>query len=179
MPVIMDKDRIRRTLVRLSNEIAERNGGFDDVVLIGIKRGGEVVAERLQKLIYAGEGKKIPCAGIDISMHRDDLVSAFFVPEATVNKIPFSIEDKIVVLCDDVLYTGRTVRAAIETIFKEIGRPKSIQLLELVDRGGRELPFRADYVGRNVPSSKEEHIKVRFIELGAEEDALSIEKNKE
>ncbi len=179
MPVIMDKDRIRRTLVRLSNEIAERNGGFDGVVLIGIKRGGEVVAERLQKLIEAGEGKKIPCAGIDVSMHRDDLVSAFFVPKATVNKIPFSVEDKIVVLCDDVLYTGRTVRAAIETIFKELGRPKSIQLLELVDRGGREFPFRADYVGRNVPSSKDEHIEVCFTELGAGEDSLSIERNKE
>ena len=176
MPVLMDKDRIARTLTRLSKEIGASNGGFENVVLLGIKRGGEVVAERLQQLIFREEGVLLPAAGIDIGLHRDDLVSAFFVPQAVVNKIPFSVEGKTVVLCDDILYTGRTVRAAIETIFKELGRPSKIQLLELVDRGGRELPIRADFVGKNVPSSSREYVKVNFTELGAEEDSLTIEK---
>lgn len=176
MAVLMDKDRINRTLIRLSNEIAEKNGGFDNVVLIGIKRGGAVVAERIKKIIFEQEGINVECGAIDISMYRDDLVSSFFVPSATVNKLDFSVVGKDVVLCDDILFTGRTVRAAIEGIITEYGRPKSIQLLELADRGGRELPIRADYVGKNLPSSKSEHIRVDLIELGAEEDALVLEK---
>lgn len=172
----MDKDRIYRTLVRLSNEVGEKNGGFDGVVLIGIKRGGEVVAKRLHDIIYAEEGIDVPCDSIDIGLHRDDLVSAFFVPDAKVNKISFPIDGKTVVLCDDILYSGRTVRAAIETILKELGRPKKIQLLEIVNRGGHELPIMADFVGKNIPSSAREHIKVNFTELGAEEDSLTIEK---
>lgn len=176
MPVLMDKDRINRTLVRLSNEIAEKNGGFDNVVLIGIKRGGEVVAGRIKRIISDLEGVEVPCGGIDIGMYRDDLISSFFVPSATANKLGFSVVGKDVVLCDDILFTGRTVRAAIEGIITEYGRPKSIQLLELVDRGGRELPIRADYVGKNVPSAKSEHIRVEFTELGANEDALILEK---
>jgi len=178
MPVLMDKDRIHRTLVRLSNEIAEDNVGFKDVVLLGIKRGGEVVAKRLHDIILSEEGIFVPFDGIDIGMHRDDLVSAFFVPDATVNRLKFPVDGKIVVLCDDILYTGRTARAAIETILS-LGRPQKIRLLELVDRGGRELPVRADYTGKNIPSSAKEHIEVRFIELGAKEDALTIEKIKE
>ncbi len=176
MPVLMDKDRIHRTLIRLSNEIAERNNGFSNVVLIGIKRGGEVVANRVHRIIYEMEGISVPVGGIDISMHRDDLVSAFFVPDATKNQLDFSLVGKDVVLCDDILHTGRTVRAAIETIFSEFGRAKSVQLLELIDRGGKELPIRADYVGKNVPSSNKEFVRVCFTELGDYEDSITIEK---
>jgi len=174
MPVIMDGDRIQRTLLRLSDEIAERNGGFDDVVLIGIKRGGEIVAERLQKIIEDAGGVSVPCRGIDIGLYRDDLVSSFFLPDPPAEEEKISVTGKKVVLCDDILYTGRSVRAAIEGIFEQWGRPASIELLELVDRGGRELPIRPDYVGKNVPTSREEHVDVEFTELGFKEDKLVV-----
>lgn len=173
--VIMDANGIRRTLVRLAHEIAERDGRLDETVLIGIKRGGEIVARRIRDCLLQAEGVKVPCGGIDIGMQRDDLVSAFFVPEYTENKLGFPVENKIAVLCDDVLHTGRSVRAAIETIFK-IGRPKAIRLLELVDRGGRELPVRADFVGKNVPTSRSEYVEAYFTELGAAEDRIVIGK---
>lgn len=172
---IMDKNGIRRTCTRLSNEILERVGGLDDVVLLGIKRGGEIVAKRIANCLKELEGTEIPCAGLDITLQRDDLVSDFFVPEYTGNKIGFKVTGKTVVLCDDVLYTGRSVRAAIETIFT-LGRPKRILLLEMIDRGGRQLPIRADFVGKNVPTSKTEKIDMRFEELGAEEDEVLIVK---
>ena len=173
--VIMDKNAIRRTVIRLSHEILERNSTLDDVVLVGIKRGGEVVAKRIQKYLAQQEGTEVPCAGIDISMYRDDLISAFFVPDATVNAFGFDVTGKTVVLCDDVLHTGRSVRAAIEGLFT-MGRPKGIQLLVLVDRGGREVPVRADFVGKNVPTSRTERIQVEFEELNAQEDRLFITK---
>lgn len=170
--VIMDADGMRRTLVRLSHEIEERNEGFADVVLVGVKRGGEVVARRLAALIEdAGRGE-VPCAGLDITMSRDDLVSAFILPDAQKNDLGFPLEGKTVVLCDDVLHTGRSAVAGIEALFR-LGRPSRIQLLVLVDRGGRELPVRADYVGKNVPTSREEYIEVHFKELGSE-DSLTI-----
>lgn len=172
---IMDKNGIRRTCTRLSNEILERVGGLDDVVLLGIKRGGEIVAKRIANCLKELEGREIPCAGLDITLQRDDLVSDFFVPEYTGNEIGFEVTGKTVVLCDDVLYTGRSVRAAIETIFT-LGRPKRILLLEMIDRGGRQLPIRADFVGKNVPTSKTEKIDMRFEELGAEEDEVLIVK---
>ena len=125
--VIMDANGIRRTLVRLAHEIAERDE-IGQVVLLGIKRGGEIVAERVRDCLYEAEGIRVPCGGIDIGMQRDDLVSAFFVPDYTENKLDFSVEGRIAVLCDDVLHTGRSVRAALETIFK-LGRPKAIRLL--------------------------------------------------
>lgn len=173
--VIMDKNAIRRTIIRLSHEIFERNGKLDDVVLVGIKRGGEVVAKRIQKYLMQQEGEEIPCAGIDISMYRDDLDSAFFASKNAVNQLGFDVAGKTVVLCDDVLQTGRSVRAAIEGLFT-MGRPKGIQLLVLVDRGGREVPVRADFVGKNVPASRTERIEVEFEELGGAEDRLYITK---
>ncbi len=173
--VIMDANGIRRTLVRLAHEIAERDGNLDEVVLVGIKRGGEIVAERIRDCLWEAEGINVPCGGIDIGMRRDDLVSAFFVPAYTENKLGFSVENKIVVLCDDVLRTGRSVRAAVETIFR-IGRPQAIRLLELVDRGGRELPVRADFVGKNVPTARSEYVEAYFTELGAAEDKIVIGK---
>lgn len=172
-PIIMDSDGMRRTLVRLSHEIEERDEGFENVVLVGVKRGGEVVARKLAALISASGRGELPCAGLDITMSRDDLVSAFILPDAEKNELGFSLTGKTVVLCDDVLHTGRSAVAGIEALFR-LGRPAKIQLLVLVDRGGREVPVRADYVGKNVPTSKEEYIEVHFKELGHSEDLLSI-----
>ena len=172
-PVIMNAEGMARTLRRLSHEIEERNEGFSGVVLVGVKRGGEVVARRLSAIISETGRGDVPCAGLDITMSRDDLVSAFILPEAEKNDLGFPLEGKTVVLCDDVLHTGRSAGAGIEALFR-LGRPAKIQLLVLVDRGGRELPVRADYVGKNVPTSKEEYIEVHFTELGAGEDALTI-----
>ena len=173
--LIMDENAVKRAVSRLSNEILERVGTLDDVVLLGIKRGGEIVAFRVAERLEQIEVVKVPCSGLDITMERDDLVSEFFVPEFTGNDIGFSVEGKTVVLCDDVLHTGRTVRAAIETIFS-LGRPKKILLLEMVDRGGRQLPVRADFVGKNVPTGKNEKIDMRFKELGAGQDEVYIVK---
>ena len=172
-PVIMNAEGMARTLRRLSHEIEERNEGFSGVVLVGVKRGGEVVGRRLSAIISETGRGDVPCAGLDITMSRDDLVSAFILPEAEKNDLGFPLEGKTVVLCDDVLHTGRSAVAGIEALFR-LGRPAKIQLLVLVDRGGRELPVRADYVGKNVPTSKEEYIEVHFTELGAGEDALTI-----
>ena len=174
--LIMDENAVKRTFSRLSNEILERVGSLENVVLLGIKRGGEIVAFRIAERLEQIEGVKVPCAGLDITMERDDLVSEFFVPDFTGNDIGFSVEGKTVVLCDDVLHTGRTVRAAIETIFS-LGRPKKILLLEMIDRGGRQLPIRADFVGKNVPTSKNEKIDMRFKELGVPQDKVFIVKD--
>ena len=173
--LIMDENAVKRTFSRLSNEILERVGSLENVVLLGIKRGGEIVAFRIAERLEQIEGVKVPCAGLDITMERDDLVSEFFVPDFTGNDIGFSVEGKTVVLCDDVLHTGRTVRAAIETIFS-LGRPKKILLLEMIDRGGRQLPIRADFVGKNVPTGKNEKIDMRFKELGVPQDKVFIVK---
>lgn len=173
-PVIMDSAGLHRTVIRLSHEIEEKNEGFENVVIVGVKRGGEIVANRICRYVAEKEGVTLPCAGIDIGMTRDDLVSAFFVPDAGKNELGFSLEGKTVVLCDDVLHTGRSAVAGMEALFR-LGRPQKIQLLVLVDRGGREVPVRADYVGKNVPTSHRENVGVRFTELGAESDALVIE----
>lgn len=175
--LILDEAGIRRTIVRLAHEIEERNEGLRNVVLLGVKRGGEVVARRLSAY-FSAEGEEVPCAGIDIGMTRDDLVSAFFVPEAERNDVGFSIDGKTVVLCDDVLHTGRSAAAGVEALFR-LGRPAKVQLLVLVDRGGRELPVRADFVGKNVPTSKREYVCVHLKELGFADDALSIIGGKE
>lgn len=173
-PVVMDEIGLKRTLIRLSHEIREKTEGLENTVIIGVKRGGEVVARRICDLV-AAQGENIPCGGIDIGMTRDDLVSAFFVPDAAVNDFGFGIDGKTVVLCDDVLHTGRTAVAAVEALFR-LGRPKAVKLLVLVDRGGREVPVRADFVGKNVPTSGKEYISVKLRELGADEDGLFIVK---
>ena len=173
VPVIMNPEGMRRSIVRLSHEIEERNEGLADVALVGVKRGGEVVARRLQREFAASGRGEVPCAGLDIAMTRDDLVSAFILPEAEKNDLGFSLDKKTVVLCDDVLHTGRSAVAGIETLFR-LGRPAKIELLVLVDRGGRELPVRADFVGKNVPTAREEYINVRLKELGHGEDSLTI-----
>lgn len=175
MKVIMDSIGLRRTVIRLSHEIEERNEGLHDVVLIGVRRGGEFVAKRIAEYFSHAEGIFIPYAGIDIGTAGSEPISAFFVPDTQDDGQPVDLTGKTVVLCNDVLHTGRSAVDAIEAVFR-LGRPKKIQLLVLVDRGGREVPVRADYVGKNVPTSRTEFVEVQLKELGAAEDAIAITK---
>lgn len=170
--ILMDGAAINRTLTRLSHEVVEKAKGAENLCLIGIPRRGEIVAARVRTLIEKFYGASLPCAGIDFGMYRDDLVSGYFVPDARVNSLGFSVDGKTVILCDDVLHTGRTVRAAIEAIF-DLGRPAKIMLLVLCDRGGREMPVSPDFVGKNIPTSARETIDVRFAEIEGE-DSLGI-----
>ncbi|MEW9077690.1 bifunctional pyr operon transcriptional regulator/uracil phosphoribosyltransferase PyrR [Terrisporobacter glycolicus] len=170
---IMDEKAIGRAITRISHEIIERNKGIENVVLIGIKTRGVPVASRIVDKIEAIEGQRIEIGEMDITLYRDDLSKKQIDPVVNSTKIDFDITDKIVVLVDDVLYTGRTVRSALNALM-DVGRPKAIQLAVLVDRGHRELPIRADYVGKNVPTSKTEIISVKLNECDAE-DSVSIE----
>ena len=158
---LMDGQTMMRSLMRMSHEIVEKNKGIEDVVLVGIKRRGEPLAEIIARNIEKIEGKRPECGVIDINYYRDDLEPALDAPVVKKCELPFSVVNQKVVLIDDVLYTGRTVRAAIEAIFS-LGRPKAIQLAILVDRGHRELPFRADYIGKAVATSKKEIIRVKI-----------------
>ena len=170
--ILMDEAAIARMLTRLSHELVERNKGTENVCVLGIRRRGEYVARRIAALVKQFYGVDLPCAGIDIGMYRDDLVSSFFVPEASVNRLGFSVDGKRVVLCDDVLHTGRSVRAAIEAIF-DLGRPACIELLVLCDRGGREIPVSPDLVGKNIPTARREWLDLRLREIEGE-DRLGI-----
>ena len=156
---LMDDAAIGRALKRIAHEILEKNGGCENVCIIGIKRRGASIAEVIAKNIFDIEGVEIPLGTIDITYYRDDLERDSSEPIVHESQIPFDIEGKRVILVDDVLFTGRTVRAAMEGILKH-GRASQIQLAVLVDRGHRELPIRGDYVGKNVPTSKSEHIRV-------------------
>lgn len=168
---LMDEKAISRAITRISHEIVERNKGVEDVVLVGIKTRGVHIAKRICKKIEQIENIKLNTGELDITLYRDDLKSINVKPINNSN-IQFDINDKIVILIDDVLYTGRTVRSALDALV-DIERPKSIQLAVLVDRGHRELPIRADYVGKNVPTSKNEIISVKLIETD-EEDSVTI-----
>ena len=170
--ILMDGVALQRTMVRLSHEILERNRGTENLCLVGIRRRGEIVARRIAAILGGFSGKDVPCAGVDIGMYRDDLVSGYFVPDAVRNDLGFSVTGKNIVLCDDVLYTGRTVRAAIEALF-DLGRPSSVKLLVLCDRGGREMPVAPDFVGRNIPAARNEYINIRLREIEGE-DSLGI-----
>lgn len=160
---LMDEAALGRALMRISHEITEKNKGVENVVLVGIRRRGEPIAERIRDNIMKIENTEAPCGSIDISFYRDDLTLKSEMPVVKEAELDFDINDKDVVLVDDVLYTGRTARAAIEAVFS-CGRPRSIQFAVLVDRGHRELPIRADYVGKNVPTSRNELIEVRLPE---------------
>ena len=159
--VLLDDQAIKRALKRISHEIAEANKGVKNVVLLGIARGGVPICQTLANNINEIENSTVPVGTLDITLYRDDLRMDIAEAKVVGSDIKFSIEDKDVILCDDVLYTGRTVRAGIEAVFK-LGRPRSIQLAVLIDRGHRELPIRADYVGKNVPTSKDEMVDVSF-----------------
>lgn len=170
---IMDEKAIGRAITRISHEIIERNKGIENLVLIGIKTRGVPVASRIADKIEAIEGQRIQTGEMDITLYRDDLSKKQIDPVVNSTKIDFDITDKTVVLVDDVLYTGRTVRSALNALM-DVGRPKAIQLAVLVDRGHRELPIRADYVGKNVPTSRSEIISVKLSECDTE-DSVSIE----
>ena len=155
---------IDRSLTRLAHEIIEKNKGVDDLVLIGIKSRGVPLAYRLSEKIDQIEGKKLPVGKLDITLYRDDLSLKSYEPDVKGLEVDFGIDGKIVILVDDVIYTGRTVRAAMDAII-DFGRPSAIQLAVLVDRGHRELPIRPDYVGKNVPTSSKEVVKVKLEEM--------------
>ena len=164
---IMDENAMKRALMRLSHEIVEKNKGAANLVFVGIRRRGEPIAELVRENIAVIEGIRVPCGSIDIKFYRDDLSTVSESPEIRKASLPFDVNGRDVVLFDDVLFTGRTARAAIEAVFS-CGRPKTIQLAILVDRGHRELPIRADYVGKNLPTSRSELVEVRLPEFDGE-----------
>ena len=168
---IMNQEDVRRALARVAHEILERNRGAQDLVLVGIYTRGVLLANRLAANIADFEGSKVPVAALDISLYRDDLQDRSR-PVVRPTNIPVSIHDKKVVLVDDVLYTGRTIRAAMDAL-NDFGRPNQVQLAILLDRGHRELPIRADYVGQNIPTAMDEQVKVRLEETdGVDEVAI-------
>ncbi|WP_203362244.1 bifunctional pyr operon transcriptional regulator/uracil phosphoribosyltransferase PyrR [Bacillus sp. REN10] len=164
--VVMDQQAIRRALTRIAHEILEKNKGIEDCVLVGIRTRGIFLAKRLAERIKQIEGEEIPVGDLDITLYRDDLSikTESKDPEVKGSDIPVDITNKIVILVDDVLYTGRTVRAALDAIM-DIGRPSHIQMAVLVDRGHRELPIRADFIGKNIPSASSERIVVTLEEV--------------
>ncbi len=170
--IVLDFEEMRRTLVRIAHEIVERTGG-EDVALVGIHRRGAVVGRRLHGLVSELLGDPVPFGEVDISFYRDDLSMRASHPLVAASAVDFPVEAHTIVLVDDVLYTGRTVRAAIDALF-DYGRPRRVQLAVLADRGHRELPFRPDYVGKNLPTSRDERVNVRVDELdGVDEVAIS------
>ena len=173
---VLDAEAIRRALARIAHEIIEHNKGAAQVALVGIQRRGVVLAKRLAEQIAAIEGEGVPVGALDITLYRDDLSRIAPNPVVQATKIAFDITDLKLVLVDDVLYTGRTVRAALDALI-DFGRPTEIQLAVLVDRGHRELPIRADYVGKNVPTSLKERVEVRLAELDEVDDVVLEERD--
>lgn len=171
---LMNKNDIDRALTRIAHEIIERNKGIKNLCLVGIQRGGVHLAKRLASKIKRIEKKDIPVGSLDIALYRDDLNIRRDQPVVRRTEVPFEINDLKIVLVDDVLFTGRSIRAAMDALM-DLGRPSAIQLAVLVDRGHRELPIKADYVGKNIPTSLEENIEVKLEEEG-EEDRVIIEK---
>ena len=161
---IVDADGLKRIVTRIAHEIVERNKGVDDLVLVGIKRRGVPLAERIAERIVEFEGRSPILGSLDITLYRDDLSLVAQQPVVGGSEIPVDVRGKVVVLIDDVLYTGRTIRAAMDALI-DFGRPRSIQLAVVIDRGHRELPIRADYVGKNVPTSRREVIGVKLVEV--------------
>ena len=175
MPVIMDADRLGRSLTRIAHEILERNRSIERLALVGIRTRGDVLAKRLAGVLEQITRAPVRTGALDITLYRDDLMRHAVGPQPLVRRteIPFSIDDQKILLVDDVLYTGRTVRAALDALI-DFGRPKEIQLVVLVDRGHRELPIKADYVGKNVPTSLKETVTVRLTETdGADEVSVN------
>ncbi len=161
---VLDAEMMRRALTRIAHEIIEKNTGIDDLAVIGIRRRGVPLAERLAAIIKEIEGVSVPVGILDITLYRDDLTTLAVQPIVHKTEVPFSINNKKIILVDDVLYTGRTVRAALDALV-DLGRPKLTQLAILIDRGHRELPIRADFVGKNIPTSRKELIAVNVEEI--------------
>src|SRR6188472_2587490 len=171
MPQVMDADRMSRALTRIAHEILERNRGLDELALIGIRTRGVPLARRLARALKEINGDDVPTGALDITLYRDDLMRHPVGPQPLVRRteIPFSIDDRKIMLVDDVLYTGRTIRAALDALI-DFGRPRVIQLIALVDRGHRELPIKADYVGRNIPTARAEAVQVRLAEIDGRDE---------
>jgi pyrimidine operon attenuation protein/uracil phosphoribosyltransferase len=169
--VVMDAEGIDRSLTRIAYEILEKNKGVEELVLVGIRTGGVYLAERLRSKISGTEGKLIPVGILDITLYRDDLSTSHRKPRLGKTDIPFSLDGKKVVLVDDVLFTGRTIRAAMDALI-DFGRPRSIQLAVLIDRGHRELPIRADFVGKNLPSSLWQAVSVNLTEKNGRDEVV-------
>jgi pyrimidine operon attenuation protein/uracil phosphoribosyltransferase len=172
---LMSASEIERTLVRLAHEIVEKSNGSEGLALVGIKRRGIPLAERLGKLISGIEKHPVSTGVLDIQFYRDDLSTAGVRPLVTPGAIGFDIEGRDIVVCDDVLYTGRTVRAALDALFDH-GRPRRVQLAVLIDRGHRELPIEATYVGKNIPTSSREIIEVKFSEVDGSDQVQLVER---
>jgi pyrimidine operon attenuation protein / uracil phosphoribosyltransferase len=182
MPQVMDADRMSRALTRIAHEILERNRGTSDLALVGIRTRGVPLARRIARSLRdISEGRpepdaanaEVPTGALDITLYRDDLMRHAVGPQPVVRRteVPFSIDDKRILLVDDVLYTGRTIRSALDALI-DFGRPRSIQLIVLVDRGHRELPIKADYVGKNLPTSMKQSVRVRLHEIDGEDEVL-------
>ena len=167
----MDADRIGRTLIRIAHEILERNRGIEELALVGIRTRGVPLAKRLAQGIFEIHHHEVPTGALDITLYRDDLMRQPLGPQPVVHRteIPFSIDDRRILLVDDVLYTGRTIRAALDALI-DFGRPKAIQLVVLVDRGHRELPIKADYVGKNLPTSISQSVQVHLTEIDGRDE---------
>jgi pyrimidine operon attenuation protein / uracil phosphoribosyltransferase len=171
MPVVMDADRMARSITRIAHEVVERNRGVDNLALIGIRARGVPLAHRLAREIRTITAADIPTGALDITLYRDDLRHHAVGPQPVIRRtdVPFSIDDRIILLVDDVLYTGRTIRAAFDALI-DFGRPRAIQLVALIDRGHRELPIRADYVGRNIPTARQQSVQVRLAEIDGRDE---------
>ena len=171
MPILMDSERISRSLTRIAHEIVERNRGVGDLALVGVRTRGVPIARRLAASLREITGVEVATGALDITLYRDDLMKTAVGPQPIVRRteIPFSIDGRHIVLVDDVLYTGRTIRSALDALI-DFGRPKTIQLVVLVDRGHREVPIKADYVGKNVPTSRRETIHVRLAEIDGRDE---------
>jgi len=171
MPVVMDADRMGRTLTRIAHEILERNRGLDDLAIVGIRTRGVPLARRIARAIHDINGHEVPSGALDITLYRDDLMRHAVGAQPVIRRteIPFSIDNKRILLVDDVLYTGRTIRAALDALI-EFGRPLAIQLIVLVDRGHRELPIKADYVGKNLPTSATQSVQVHLLETDGRDE---------
>jgi pyrimidine operon attenuation protein/uracil phosphoribosyltransferase len=167
----MDADRMGRSLARIAHEILERNRGVEELALVGIRTRGVPIAKRLARAIHEINGHDIATGALDITLYRDDLMRHAVGPQPLVRRteIPFSIDDRRILLVDDVLYTGRTIRAALDALI-DFGRPKAIQLVVLVDRGHRELPIKADYVGKNLPTSLSQSVQVHLLEIDGRDE---------
>jgi pyrimidine operon attenuation protein/uracil phosphoribosyltransferase len=173
MPVVMDADRISRALTRIAHEIVERNRGVEQIALVGVRSRGVPLARRVARALKQITGDDVATGALDITLYRDDLMRNQVGPQPLVRRteIPFSIDARVIILVDDVLYTGRTTRAALDALI-DFGRPKAIQLVVLVDRGHRELPIKADYVGKNIPTARHESVQVRVQEVDGADEVL-------
>jgi pyrimidine operon attenuation protein/uracil phosphoribosyltransferase len=173
MPEVMDADRMSRALTRIAHEILERNRGAGELALVGIRTRGVPIARRLARALREINGHDVPTGALDITLYRDDLMRTAVGPQPLIRKteIPFSIDDRKILLVDDVLYTGRTIRAALDALI-DFGRPRAIQLVVMVDRGHRELPIKADYVGKNLPTSLKQSVQVRLHEIDGVDEVV-------